>query len=190
VVIASALVAAVGIVWTSWNCLNAEFAWIRADAALARGGDAEVAWDFAESGLQANPNHSALAATGGRASLILGKQTQFSESERRRFLERSAELSLMASKGDPGDAWNLINLAHAYDNFGNFEQAAPLHMAAIAKAPYYATPYEFYALHLELSGSPTEAVRFYELALNLPESTFSAQRRDALLKNSSFAPFR
>lgn len=190
VVITSALAAAVGIVWTSWSCLNAEFAWIRADAALARGGDAEVAWDFAESGLQANPNHSALAATGGRASLILGKQTQFSESERRRFLERSAELSLMASKGDPGDAWYLINLAHAYDNLGNFDKAAPLHMAAIAKAPYYATPYEFYALHLELSGSPTEAVRFYELALNLPESTFSAQRREALLKHSSFAPLR
>ncbi len=189
VVIASALMAAVGILWTSWNCLNTEFAWIRADAALARG-DAVLARDFAESGLQANPNHSALAATGGRALLILGKQTQFSESERRRLLERSAELSAMACKGDPGDAWNLINLAHAYDNFGNFEQAAPLHRTAIAKAPYYATPYEFYALHLELSGSPTEAVRFYELALNLPESTFSAQRREALLKNSIFAPLR
>jgi tetratricopeptide (TPR) repeat protein len=96
----------------------------------------------------------------------------------------------MASKREPGDAWHLINLAHAYDNLGNFEQAAPLHRAAIAKAPYYATPYEFYALHLELSGSTTEAVRFYELALNLPESTFSAHRREALLKNSSFAPLR
>ena len=63
---------------------------------------------------------------------------------------------------------------------GNFELAAPLHRAAIAKAPYYATPYEFYALHLELSGSPMEAVRFYTLALNLPESNFSAGRRESL----------
>lgn len=189
VALASALVAAIGIVWTSWNCLNAEFAWIRADAALARG-DTGLAREIAESGIQANPNHSALAATGGRASLILGKQTQLPEIERRRLLERSVELSSMASKREPGDAWHLINLAHAYDNLGNFEQAAPLHRAAIAKAPYYATPYEFYALHLELSGSQTEAVRFYELALNLPESTFSAQRREALLKNSPFAPLR
>ena len=178
-VIVSSLAAAVGIVWTSCNCLNAEFAWIRADAALARG-EAGLARDSAALGLQSNLNHSALAATGGRASLMLGKQKQFSESERRLLLERSAELSSMASKGDPGDAWHLINLAHAYDNLGNFELAAPLHRAAIAKAPYYATPYEFYALHLELSGSPMEAVRFYTLALNLPESTFSAGRREAL----------
>jgi len=74
----------------------------------------------------------------------------------------------------------LINLAQAYDNLGNFEQAAPLHMAAIAMAPYYATPYEFYALQLELSGSQAEAVRFYEHSLHLPEATFSAQRREAL----------
>jgi len=187
--ISSALAAAAILGWNSWNSFNAEFAWIRADAALARG-DAGMARDFAESGLQANPNHSALAATGGRASLVLGKQMQFSEGERRRLLERSAELSAMASKREPADAWHLINLAHAYDNLGKFDQAAPLHRAAIAKAPYYATPYEFYALHLELLGSPTEAVHFYELALNLPESTFSAERRQAILKNSSFAPLR
>jgi hypothetical protein len=48
-------------------------------------------------------------------------------------------------------------------------------------APFYATPYEFYALHLELEGYDKEAVRFYELALQFPGATFSAQRRDALV---------
>ena len=98
------------------------------------------------------------------------------------MLERSIELSSLATNREPGDAWYLINLAHAHDNLGNFEQAAPLHRAAIAKAPYYATPYEFYALHLELSGSIDEAISYYALALNLPGPTFSMLRREALIK--------
>jgi O-antigen ligase len=187
--IASALAAAMGLGWTSWNCLNAEFAWIRADAALALG-NSKMALEFAESGAQSNPKHSALAAIGGRVALALGKDTGFPELERRRLLQRSVELSSIAKQGEPGDAWHLMNLAHAYDNLGNFAQAAPLHRAAIAQAPYYATPYEFYALHLELSGQADEAIEFYSLALHLPSSTFSAGRRDALLlaKQKTLSP--
>jgi tetratricopeptide (TPR) repeat protein len=140
-----------------------------------------MALEFAESGIQSNPKHSALAAAGGRASLILGKQTQLPQNERLLLLERSVKLSRMASQREPGDAWHLINEAHAHDNLGNFAQAAPLHRAAIAQAPYYATPYEFYALHLELSGQTDEAIGFYSLALHLPSSTFSAGRKEALL---------
>jgi tetratricopeptide (TPR) repeat protein len=149
-----------------------------------------MALEFAESGIQSNPKHSALAATGGRVALALGKDTGFPELERRRLLQRSVELSSIAKQGEPGDAWHLMNLAHAYDNLGNFEQAAPLHRAAIAQAPYYATPYEFYALHLELSGQADEAIAFYSLALHLPSSTFSAGRRDALLlaKQKTLSP--
>lgn len=183
------LAAAMGLGWTSWNCLNSELAWIRADSALALG-NSEVALEFAESGIQSNPKHSALAATGGRVALALGKYTGFPEQERRRLLQRSVELSSIAKQGEPGDAWHLMNLAHAYDNLGNFAQAAPLHRAAIAQAPYYATPYEFYALHLELLGQADEAIAFYSLALHLPSSTFSAGRRDALLlaKQKNLSP--
>ena len=187
--ITSVLAAAMGLGWTSWNCLNAEFAWIRADAALALG-NSEMALEFVESGIQSNPKHSAFAATGGRVALALGKDTGFPELERRRLLQRSVEWSSIAKQGEPGDAWHLMNLAHAYDNLGNFAQAAPLHRAAIAQAPYYATPYEFYALHLELSGQADEAIAFYSLALHLPSSTFSAGRRDALLlaKQKTLSP--
>ena len=187
--ITSVLAAAMGLGWTSRNCLNAEFAWIRADAALALG-NSEMALEFVESGIQSNPKHSAFAATGGRVALALGKYTGFPELERRRLLQRSVEWSSIAKQGEPGDAWHLMNLAHAYDNLGNFAQAAPLHRAAIAQAPYYATPYEFYALHLELSGQADEAIAFYSLALHLPSSTFSAGRRDALLlaKQKNLSP--
>ena len=178
--ITSALAAAIGLGLSSWNCLNSELAWIRADSALALG-NSEMALEFAESGIESNPKHSALAATGGRVALALGKYTGFPELERRRLLQRSVELSSIAKQGEPGDAWHLMNLAHAYDNLGSFVQAAPLHRAAIAQAPYYATPYEFYALHLELSGQTDEAIAFYSLALHLPSSTFSAGRREALL---------
>ncbi len=178
--LASALAAAIGLGLSSWNGLNAELAWIRANAALALG-DSETALEFAESGIESNPKHSALAATGGRVALALGKYTGFTELERRRLLQRSVELSIIAVRGEPGNAWHLMNLAHAHDNLGNFSQAAPLHRAAIAQAPYYATPYEFYALHLELSGQTDEAIAFYNLAMQLPSSTFSAGRREALL---------
>lgn len=178
--ITSALAAAIGLGLSSWNCLNSELAWIRADSALALG-NSEMALEFAESGIESNPKHSALAATGGRVALALGKYTGFPEQERRRLLQRSIELSSIAKQGEPSDAWHLMNLAHAYDNQGSFVQAAPLHRAAIAQAPYYATPYEFYALHLELSGQTDEAIAFYSLALHLPSSTFSAGRREALL---------
>ena len=185
--IASALAAAMGLGLSSWNCLNSELAWIRADSALALG-DSETALEFAESGIESNPKHSALAATGGRVALALGKYTGFPEQERRRLLQRSVELSSIAKQGEPGDAWHLMNLAHAYDNLGSFAEAAPLHRAAIAQAPYYATPYEFYALHLELSGETDEAIGFYNLALHLPSSTFSAERREALLRAKQKTP--
>ncbi len=178
---ATALIAAVWIAWSSWNFHQSEFAWIKSDAAFSQG-NSESALHFAESGLLSNPKHSALAATGGRAALSLGKNPVLQENDRRRLLERSIELSSLATNREPGDAWYLINLAHAHDNLGNFEQAAPLHRAAIAKAPYYATPYEFYALHLELSGSIDEAISYYALALNLPGPTFSMLRREALIK--------
>jgi tetratricopeptide (TPR) repeat protein len=87
----------------------------------------------------------------------------------------------IATKFDPREAWYKINLAHAYDNSERFELAAPLYLSAMTYAPFYATPYEFYALHLELQGYNREAVRFYDLALQFPGATFSAQRRDALL---------
>lgn len=185
--VASALAAAIGLALSSWNCLNAEHAWIRADAALALG-NSEMALEFAESGIQSNPKHSALAATGGRVSLALGKYTGFPELERHRLLQRSVELSSIAKQGEPKNAWHLMNLAHAYDNLGSFALAAPLHRAAIAQSPYYATPYEFYALHLELSGEIDEAIGFYNLALHLPSSTFSAGRREALLRTKQKTP--
>ena len=178
---ASLLAAALVLGWSSWKDLPAELAWVRADAALARG-NSERALELAEAGISANPKHSVFAATGGRVALALGKDTRLSEVEQRRLLQRSVELSAIAAQGEPGDAWHLLNLAHAHDNLGNFEQARPLHQAAIAKAPYYATPYEFYGLHLELSASPAEAVRLYELALHLPASTFASQRRDFILR--------
>jgi tetratricopeptide (TPR) repeat protein len=174
---------------SAWKSLPAESAWVRADAALARG-NSELTLELAESGMLANPKHSALAATGGRVALALGKDTRFSEVDRRRLLQRAVDLSSIAAQAEPCDAWYLMNLAHAYDNLGNFEQAKLLHQTAITKAPYYATPYEFYALHLELSASPAEAIRFYELALHLPGSTFAAQRRDALLRNSAYGTMR
>jgi hypothetical protein len=186
---ASLLAAALVLGWSVWKYLPAEFAWVRADAALARG-NSERALELAEAGISANPKHSALAATGGRVALALGKDTRFSEVERRRLLQRAVDLSSIAAQAEPCDAWYLMNLAHAYDNLGNFEQAKLLHQTAINKAPYYATPYEFYGLHLELSASPAEAVRLYELALHLPASTFAAQRRDALLRNSADGKIR
>lgn len=179
--ISSLLVAALLLGWSSWKAMPAEFSWIRADAAMSRG-DLEQALELVESGIFANPTHSALAASGGRIALALGKDTRRPKPDRHRLLERAVDLSSIASRGEPGDAWHLMNLAHALDNLGNFEQAGPLHRSAISKAIYYATPYEFYALHLELTDSPAEAIRFYELALALPGATFAGQRRDMLVE--------
>ena len=177
---ASVLVVSAWVGWSCWNSSKAELLWIRSDRASDQA-DYKAALELAEAGLVVRPNHSALAAAGGRAALTLGKQIEIPEAERRRFLERSVELSEMASLLESGDAWHLINAAHALDNLGNFSQAAPLYRAAIARAPYYSTPYEFYGLHLELSGQVDQAIDVYNLALHLPSSTFSAGRRDALI---------
>lgn len=176
----SALVAAILLLCSIWNSVGSEFAWIRADAALSRGNFA-LALELAESQTQTNAKHAGLAATGGRAALTLGKDSQLKESSRRQLLERCLDLFSAASARGSGDAWYLINMAHAHDNLGSFDKAEPLHREAIAKAPYYAAPYEFYALHLELSGATDEAISYYEVALHLPGSTFSAARREALL---------
>ena len=183
-VLASALTAAVFLALLGWTCLHAEFAWIRSEVEFARG-NPEGALALVETGLAANPDHSGLAALGGRAGLVLGKRTPLAESEKIRLLERSVFLSTKASTLEPYDAWHFINIGHAFDIMGRFKEGAPFHLAAISKAPYYAAPYEFYALHLELAGSTADALRFYGLSLNLPESTFSAQRREALLKQQN-----
>jgi hypothetical protein len=177
----SVLASAVSLGCLSWTSYPAEFDWIRANVSFADG-DLKSALDLVESGVNANPAHTGLAALGGRAALGLSKETQNSQVERRRLLDRSVEFSSIATKFDPNDGWHLINLGHAYDNLGSFDLASPLHRAAIAKAPFYATPYEFYALHLELAGFPQEALRYYELALQLPGTTFSTQRREVLLQ--------
>jgi O-antigen ligase len=177
----SALVSATFLGWLSWKSLRSEFDWIQANVAFMEG-NSQLTLELVDEGLLANPKHSGLAALGGRVALSLGKQTHLSKTERLEFLERAVEFGLIATKFDPREAWHKINLAHAYDNFERFELAAPLYLSAMTCAPFYATPYEFYALHLELQGYDKEAVRFYELALQFPGATFSAQRRDALVQ--------
>ena len=172
------------LLWLGWGCLRAEFAWIRAGVEFDQG-NPERSLAIVESGLLSNPDHSGLAALGGRAALVLGKRPSTAEAEKYRLLERSVFLTTQASRLEPDDAWHFINIGHARDIMGQFAEAAPFHLTAISKAPYFATPYEFYALHLELSGSTADALRFYGLALHFPESTFSVQRREALLQKKN-----
>ncbi|MEI8293929.1 MAG: O-antigen ligase family protein [bacterium] len=179
----AAIVSAVALGTLSWRSARAELSWIQADLALARR-DSDVALKLADSGLSANPEHSGLMAAVGQAALVSGKQTSRPEQERKSLLERAAKMFSMASQREPADAWHMINLAHTFDNSGDFEKASPLHREAIAKAPFYTTPYEYYALHLELRGSREEALRFYDLALQLPDTTFASERREALLKTT------
>lgn len=167
-----------------WQCHRAETAWILADKALReeRPGDAEK---WARSGLAANPTHARLADAGGRAVFFLAMDGRISADERALRLEESGRLFQKAADLDSGDAWNLLNLAHAKDNRQADGATAPLYFQAIQSAPFFAAPYEFFGLALEKSGDLRGAIRFYGLAASLPGSTFSLERRKALLEIES-----
>ena len=167
-----------------WRCHRAELAWILADKALRENKPAR-AEELAQGGLAENPVHARLADAGGRAWFNLAMQGGISDDERSRRLDESAVLFKKAADLDSGDAWNLLNLAHAVDIRQAGGGTAPLYFRAIQVAPFFAAPYEFYGLGLEKSGDFPEAIRFYGLATSLPGSTFSAERRKALMEMES-----
>jgi O-antigen ligase len=167
-----------------WHCHRAETAWILADKALREGrpGDAEK---WARSGLAANPAHARLADAGGRAMFLLATEGEIRDDERARRFAESAGLFRQAADLDGRDAWNLLNLAHALDNREVDGGTVPLYLRAIESAPFFAAPYEFFGLALEKSGDLGGAIRLYGLAASLPGSTFSGERRRALMELES-----
>ena len=167
-----------------WRCHRAELAWILADKALRENKPAR-AEELAQGGLAENPVHARLADAGGRAWFNLAMQGGISDDERSRRLDESAVFFKKAADLDSGDAWNFLNLAHAVDIRQAGGGTAPLYFQAIQVAPFFAAPYEFYGLGLEKSGDFPEAIRLYGLATSLPGSTFSAERRKALMEMES-----
>lgn len=176
------LVAAMGALLgvSSWRCHRAELAWILADKELQAGNFA-LALERVENGLIANPQHARLLEAGGRAALPLGRGGAEGDDERRALLERAVAFFSAARTLEPRDAWHAINLGYALDSKKDFTSAQESHLQGIAGAPYYATPYEFYGLHLEMAGKTLDAIRVYGLALAFPETTFASERRKALL---------
>lgn len=177
------LPAAFILLWSMVTYHRAELAWIESTNALNRG-NAEEALRAAESGLAINPRHSRLHDNAGRAALILGKELPVTDEGKVPMLGRAATAFSSAVELEPEEAWMPLSTAHALDNLGLFDEADPLFHQAIQRAPTHAAPHEFHALGLELRGLPGEALRAYELALAFPGTTFSRERRKALLEHA------
>lgn len=179
-------VAALGMVLALaiWHSYRAETAWILADKALREGRSAD-AQKWVMEGLEQNPVHARLADAGGRAFFNLAMEGGISEEERSLRMEESVRLFQKAADLDSGDAWNFLNLAHARDIWRAEGKTAPIYLRAIQTAPFFGAPYEFFGLALEKSGDTRGAIRLYGLSASLPGSTFSAERRRALMEIES-----
>lgn len=163
----------------SWKCQRAELAWIRADNEL-NASEFASSLKLAEAGLKANPRHTGLLDTGGRAALTLGRASEPEGAAAVELVERATSLFAKAREIEPRDAWHSINLGHAFDSKGDFSSARAALLEGIRWAPNYATPYEFYGLHLENAGEKRDALRVYGLALAFPETIFAAEKAKAI----------
>jgi tetratricopeptide (TPR) repeat protein len=175
------LIAGLGVLlaWMSQRVLTAERAWIDADNAF-RSGAMEEALNHARRGVESNAQHARLHETAGRSALTLAKKMQAGGPERAELLEGAAESFSVSSSLDPGDAWQLVLLGHTRDNAKPSPADDALFFEAIERAPNFALPYEYFALHLEVTGRKEAAERLYALALAFPGTTFSRERLEAL----------
>jgi O-antigen ligase len=170
------------LLWTMAGSYRAELAWIESTNALQRG-DAEEALRLAEAGLVHQRDHSRLHDVAGRAALTLGKEMPATDANKAPMLGRSVEAFSRAVELEPREAWLPLSKAHALDNLALFDRAEPCFYESIKRAPTHAAPLEFHALGLELRGLHEEALRAYGLALAFPGTTFSRERRKALLEH-------
>ncbi len=166
---------------TVWQSHRSELAWILADNAL-RSGEFEKAVEIAGGGLAHNPSHARLADTAGRASHALFLKSPVDSPERSRHQSQMLGFFQKTVDLEPGDAWNFLNLAHAMDFKSPDGGSRGHYIEAMRIAPFYAAPYEFGGLGFETAGDRAEAIRFYGLALSLPGSTYSKERRDVLVE--------
>jgi tetratricopeptide (TPR) repeat protein len=169
----------VALAFMVWKCHRAELNWILANNAL-RDGEPELALELARKGLQENPAHARLNDTAGRASFTLAGEAEANADQRSRHSGDAVDFFQKTALLEPEDAWNFLNLAHAFDTRGPNSISKPLCLQAISKAPFYSAPYESLGLVLETSKQPMEAIRIYGLACALPGATYSPQRREAL----------
>lgn len=168
--------------WVSVKALDSEFEWVLADREF-RGGRLEEALNHSRRGASRNPAHARLHEMVGRCALSLAKKAEPGSREQRLSLEEADAAFLSASRLEPADAWHRVFLGHTRDNLRADAEGDRVFLEAIERAPNYPTHYEFFALHLELTGRPEEAKRLYGLALAFPGTTFSRERLEALEHN-------
>jgi Flp pilus assembly protein TadD len=140
----------------------------------------EEALNHARRGVESNAQHARLHETAGRSALTLAKKMQAAAPERADLLEEAAKSFSASARLDPDDAWQLVLLGHTRDNAKPSPADDALFFEAIERAPNFALPYEYFALHLEVTGRKEAAERLYALALAFPGTTFSRERLEAL----------
>ena len=168
--------------WLSFQAFDSEREWVYAERAFREGKLVE-ALDHGRRGASLNPSHARLHETVGRTALLLAKKAPLGDRERRLYLEEAEASFVSASTLEPTDAWHRVFLGHTRDNRRPDPENDRIFIEAIERAPKYPTHYEFFALHMELTGRTDEAKRLYHLALAFPETTFSRQRLEALEQN-------
>jgi O-antigen ligase len=167
------------LVWFSFQAWVPERQWILADNA-ARNGELDKALELLRTGTESNPDHARLWESTGRNALTLAKKLPATDPRRTELLIEARVAFTNAKKLEHRDAWHHILLGHTRDNIAPSPVDDQMFIDAIMRAPTFSTPFEYYALHLELSGRREEAARAYALALAFPGATFSRQRLDAI----------
>jgi len=161
---------------------TAEVAWIIAENALLAK-DPALCLEKAGEGIVEAPNHARLHSLFGQAALTIAKQKlEEAPGSSDDLLWQAVGSFERAVQLEPLQAWNHIFLGHAYDYLRLDDRAEFHHLRAIEMAPSYATPREYYGLHLEMAGKTREAIAAYVLAQTFPGATFAGERRRALEK--------
>lgn len=153
-----------------------EYESLRAENELLRG-NLSSAGEIAEAALLRHPEHSRLHRIAGEALL---RSVRSSNDDNAAIHLAAVSQFRLAIKADPEERWNHLLLGMALVNLDDPPGSREAHVEAIRLDPGSPVLREYYALSLEQLDRIPEAMRAYEVALQVPGTKFARERLAAL----------
>lgn len=153
-----------------------EYESLRAENELLQGNLAS-AREISESALARHPGHSRLHRVAGEACL---RSVRPAPDNNAALYFAAVSQFRLAIKADPDERWNHLLLGMALVGLEDGPGSREAHVEAIRLDPGSPVLREYYALSLEQLDRIPEAMRAYEVALQVPGTKFARERLAAL----------
>jgi len=140
-------------------------------------GNLASAREIAESALARHPGHSRLHRVAGEAWL---RSVRAGTDDNAAVYLAAVSQFRLAIKADPEERWNHLLLGMALVGLNDGPGSREAHVEAIRLDPGSPVLREYYALSLDQLDRIPEAIRAYEVALQVPGTKFARERLAAV----------